>query len=203
MTQKNKNILAGALALGYAAYVWYKVRSSRAPENAEEAEGADGVGAVSNVKYIVYFDPGYSDTNFVWLHDRYGLQNNSNHATRYDTHKEAQKRAQEMYDDRYSYSYKGFKVIEIKDHDEKRVQEAIDYLLAHDDKFRYSILSRMQMDCEYYLGNGNRHGQYLWMSMDPQGHIDVMRALWDSFDEKPEWLTREKIDWYADQMGVE
>ena len=166
-------------------------------------KGVSGIGSLSDIKYIVYFDPGWRDTNFVWLHDRWGLQNDRNHATRYDTYEEAQMRAQEFWDDRYAGSYNGFKVMEIKDHDEKRVKRAIDELLRHDDRFRYSMLDRMRMDCEYYLGNGNRHGQYLWMSMDPQGHIDVMRALWDSFDEKPEWLTREKIDWYADQMGVE
>ena len=161
-----------------------------------------GIGALSDIKYIVYFDPGWRDTNFVWLHDRWGLQNDRNHATRYDTYEEAQMRAQEFWDERYAGSYNGFEVMEIKDHDEKRVKRAIDELLRHDEQFRYSMLDRMRMDCEYYLGNGDRHGQYLWMSMDPQGHIDVMRALWDSFEDKPEWLSKEQIENYAKEMGV-
>ena len=167
-------------------------------------KGVAGIGAVADIKYIVYFDPGWRDTNFVWLHDRYGLQNDRNHATRYDTYKEAQIRAQEFWDEMYAGSYNGFKVMEIKDHDEEKVQDAINWLLAHEDKFRYQMLSRMKMDCEYYLGNGSRHGQYLWMTMDPQGHIDAMRALWNSFDEdeKPEWLSIEQINRYADEMGV-
>lgn len=84
--------------------------------------------------------------------------------------------------------------------DNKRVLEAIEYLIPHDDKFRYQILSRMKMDCEYYLGNGGRNAKYLWMSGDPAGHIKVMYALWDSFAEKPEWLTRKEIDEYAKLM---
>lgn len=84
--------------------------------------------------------------------------------------------------------------------DNKRVLEALEYLIPKDDKFRYQILSRMQMDCDYYLGNGGRNAKYLWMSGDPAAHIKVMYALWDSFDEKPEWLTRKEIDAYAKAM---
>ena len=168
-------------------------------------ESVSGIGRIDGTKYIVRFIPKYywEEDNGVWLIYPYiGLQNDRNHATRFNTRKEAEKCAQEVYDN-YLSGYKGFEVMAIKDHDERRVQEAIDRVLSFENRTKYAMLDRMRMDCEYFLGNGHRHPQYLWMSMDPQGHIDVMRAIWDSFTEKPEWLTREKIDWYAEQMGVE
>ena len=35
-------------------------------------------------------------------------------------------------------------------------------LLEHDDTFRYQLLDRLRMDCDYYLGYGNRNPRYLW-----------------------------------------
>ena len=171
-------------------------------------QSVSGIGAF-DTKYIVRFIPKYEWRDdipvWVWISQsgRINLQNDRNLATRFDTQKEAEQITKAAYVDYFDYDYKGFEVLAINDHDEERVQRAIDKLLSYDDKMRYRMLSRMKMDCEYYLGNGNRHGQYLWMSMDPQGHIDAMRALWDSFDEKPEWLSREQINQYAEQMGVE
>lgn len=59
-----------------------------------------------------------------------------------------------------------------------------------DKKFRYQLLSRLQMDCEYYLGHGNRCTKHLW-SENETSHIADMKTLWNSFDndEKPEWLS--------------
>ena len=31
-----------------------------------------------------------------------------------------------------------------------------------DKKFRYSLLSRLESDCKYFLGNGNRNERHLW-----------------------------------------
>ena len=78
---------------------------------------------------------------------------------------------------------------------------SVDDILSHDDKFRYMLLSRMESDVKYYLGNGNRYAPDLWAKEESR-HIDLMYRLWDSFKEKPEWLTREQIDVYAKQMGV-
>ena len=78
---------------------------------------------------------------------------------------------------------------------------SIDDILSHDDKFRYMLLSRLESDVKYYLGNGNRYAPDLWAKEESR-HIDLMYRLWDSFKEKPEWLTREQIDVYAKQMGV-
>lgn len=78
-----------------------------------------------------------------------------------------------------------------------------EFIQSHDAEFRYMMLGRMQEDCKYWLGNGRRGDNYLWAS-DPQKQIDYMRGLWDSFpaDAKPEWLTMEQINEYAQKMGV-
>lgn len=70
-----------------------------------------------------------------------------------------------------------------------------------DNQFRYMLLSRMQSDCKYYLGNGNRQPKHLWVH-DESTHIETMRALWLSLPVAPEWLTMEQIDEYAKQMNV-
>lgn len=57
-------------------------------------------------------------------------------------------------------------------------------------KFKYQLLSRMQSDCNYYLGYGHRNKNCLWSESEEQQIID-MKALLESFDRanKPEWLT--------------
>lgn len=71
--------------------------------------------------------------------------------------------------------------------------------------FRYQMLSRLQSDCDYYLGNGNRHPKHLWAGNE-KDQIACMKALWNSFpaDGKPEWLSLEQIDGYEKQLaGIE
>ena len=77
-------------------------------------------------------------------------------------------------------------------------------IVAHDAKFRYQMLSRLQMDCRYWLGNGNRHDKHLWAG-NVKDHIDLMLDLHRSFseDDKPEWLSYEQIIEFAGQMGYE
>ncbi|WP_425953219.1 LPD11 domain-containing protein [Ralstonia pseudosolanacearum] len=65
--------------------------------------------------------------------------------------------------------------------------------------FTYQLLGRLQQDCEYYLGAGNRNKKYLW-ALDEQAQIDKMRELYDQLPEKPEWLTLHQIDRYSTQM---
>jgi hypothetical protein len=74
-------------------------------------------------------------------------------------------------------------------------------ILQADDKFRYQLLSRLQGDCNYYLGNGNRNSKYLWAG-DETEQIIVMKQLWNSFshDDKPEWLTWNEILEYENKM---
>jgi hypothetical protein len=63
------------------------------------------------------------------------------------------------------------------------------------------LLSRMQADCKYYLGNGHRLKKYLWAG-DEAEHIAAMEMLWDSFEpeQKPEWLTAEQLNNYKKQL---
>jgi len=68
-----------------------------------------------------------------------------------------------------------------------------------DEKFRYMLLSRMQQDCEYYLGNGKRYGQHLWAG-DELSQIKDMMSLWSSLSEKPEWLTLDQINGFSKEM---
>lgn len=74
-------------------------------------------------------------------------------------------------------------------------------LLIQDKQFRYMMLDRMRMDCEYYLGNGNRFAKQLWAG-DEVHQMAYMKALWNSFPEdgKPEWLPYEKILEYEKEM---
>lgn len=69
---------------------------------------------------------------------------------------------------------------------------SIEGIVKHDAKFRYMLLDRMRMDCEYFLGCGNRFARVLWAG-DVDKQIEYMKAIWNSLDEKPEWLTMEQI----------
>lgn len=68
-------------------------------------------------------------------------------------------------------------------------------------KFEYQLLSRLQMDCNYYLGNGNRYANHLWAGNE-KDQIKKMKELYDIFpeDQKPEWLTMGQIEEYEKQM---
>lgn len=76
-------------------------------------------------------------------------------------------------------------------------------LLQHDSGFRYRLLSRLQQDCDYYLGYGNRSKRCLWAN-DEKQQIDTMIALHNSFPEgeKPQWLTMDEIKEYQKEMLV-
>ena len=71
----------------------------------------------------------------------------------------------------------------------------IKYGLNGEDEFRYMMLSRLQLDCKYFLGNGNRHNKYLW-AKDPKEHIKIMKALYRSLPAPPEWITMKEIKYY-------
>ena len=77
----------------------------------------------------------------------------------------------------------------------------MDYIMQRDLAFRYMLLGRLQADCEYYLGFGNRNTNRLWAGSEER-QIDFMIKLYDSFsaDEKPQWLTMDKIKEYEKEM---
>jgi len=70
-----------------------------------------------------------------------------------------------------------------------------------DDSFKYMLLSRMQSDCNFYLGDTPQsfNEKYLWAG-NVEEHIQNMKDLWNSFKEKPEWLSMEQIEAYERKM---
>ena len=63
----------------------------------------------------------------------------------------------------------------------------------------YFLLSRLKDDCEYFLGAGGRAEKHLWAGTVRE-QIAKMRELYAALPEKPEWLTQEDIDHYAQRM---
>lgn len=68
-------------------------------------------------------------------------------------------------------------------------------------RFDYQLLGRLQQDCEYYLGNGNRAAKHLWAGNEAE-QIAKMKELYNRLPIKPEWLTLEKIEQYEAAMIV-
>lgn len=77
------------------------------------------------------------------------------------------------------------------------------YILSKgwDNRFRYMLLDRMRIECEYFLGYGHRCEKHLW-ALNATDQIGYMKTLWESFPEdgKPEWLTMEQILDYEKKM---
>ena len=63
----------------------------------------------------------------------------------------------------------------------------------------YFLLSRLKADCDYFLGAGGRAEKHLWAG-NVREQIAKMRELYAALPEKPEWLTPEDIDRYAQRM---
>ena len=66
-------------------------------------------------------------------------------------------------------------------------------------KFNYQLLGRLQQDCEYYLGHGNRAKKHLWAGDEAQ-QIAKMKEIYAALPEKPEWLTLDRIEQYEAAM---
>lgn len=86
---------------------------------------------------------------------------------------------------------------------EQHRKKELDEILKSEPRFRYMLLSRLQTDCEYYLGYGYRNERKLWAG-NVRDHIWYMKAIWNSFPkgEKPQWLSMEQIEKYEKEMGV-
>lgn len=78
-------------------------------------------------------------------------------------------------------------------------RKVIDKVLQRDKVFRYKLLGRLQSDCEYYFHYGNRNVKRLWAG-NVNLQIKLMTELYNSFDEKPEWLTMTEIVAYGKKM---
>lgn len=70
--------------------------------------------------------------------------------------------------------------------------------------FRYMMLSRMKMDCDYYIRMDTNNPKHLW-AQDEKEQLANMVALWKTFepDDRPEWLTWGDIVYYALKLNVE
>lgn len=67
------------------------------------------------------------------------------------------------------------------------------------DKFNYQLLARLQQDCEYYLGHGQRAKKHLWAG-DEAEQIAKMKELYDAVPVKPEWISLTDIERYEAAM---
>ena len=74
-------------------------------------------------------------------------------------------------------------------------------LIKNPNKHQYMLLSRLQQDCEYYLGYGDRHDKFLWAG-NVIDQIKKMKEIYKQLpeDAKPEWLSLEEIEDYEKKM---
>lgn len=77
--------------------------------------------------------------------------------------------------------------------------ECDDPFVRHPREIDYMMLSRMRSDCDYFLGNGNGYEGHLWGG-SVEKICDEMERIWNSLEEKPEWLTLEQIEEYRREM---
>lgn len=100
---------------------------------------------------------------------------------------------------------KGLPIINIHTTQELEQIEAMKFLnkynLDGNEHFRYQMLSRLQMDCEYYIGNGKGYSKNLWADSEKE-QIDIMINLYNSFpfEKKPKWISMNDILKYKDIM---
>ena len=68
-------------------------------------------------------------------------------------------------------------------------------------RLNYMFLNRMQGDCDYYLGYGDKSTRYLHNENEAD-HIAEMKRLYETFPDskKPEWCTWEDILAYEQAM---
>ena len=72
-------------------------------------------------------------------------------------------------------------------------------ILSEEEEYRYQLLGRLQQDCKYYLGHGNRQAKYLWTKNEAK-QISYMKNLYLNLPQKPEWISMEEIEEYKKQM---
>lgn len=69
-------------------------------------------------------------------------------------------------------------------------------------KHYYMMLSRMESDCRFYLGEGSRDAHYSLYMRNEKAQISEMLHIYSVLVLKPVWIDVKTILWYADQMGV-
>lgn len=71
-------------------------------------------------------------------------------------------------------------------------------------EFLYQMLGRLEADCLYYLGNGERFAGHLWAGNERE-QIKLMRMIYRHLCEigaAPEWMSEQQINDFAEQMLV-
>lgn len=63
----------------------------------------------------------------------------------------------------------------------------------------YMLLGRLQADCDFYLGFGNRNERSLWAG-NVKDQIAEMRSIYNRLKVKPEWITMKDINRYEKEM---
>ena len=79
------------------------------------------------------------------------------------------------------------------------VEEPVAETVPYNYENEYRLLGRLKADCDYFLGAGGRAEKHLWAG-NVREQIAKMRELYAALPEKPEWLTSEDIDRYAQRM---
>lgn len=79
------------------------------------------------------------------------------------------------------------------------IQGILKWIFQQSTRYRYNMLDRMREDCEYFIGKVGCRPTALWMG-DVDAQITIMKAIWNSFEEKPEWLSMEQIEEYERKM---
>ena len=62
-------------------------------------------------------------------------------------------------------------------------------------EFLYMLLNRLQVDCEARLDGCGR----LW-GITVEDHINEMKCIYDYLEPKPQWITKEGIEFYEKEM---
>ena len=91
-----------------------------------------------------------------------------------------------------------YELLETKPFETEDLEEEFNPLNSNDD-FKYQLLGRMKSDCEYFLGAGKRSEKHLW-APTVEEHISIMKKLYNSLSQKPEWISIEDIENYEAKM---
>lgn len=67
-------------------------------------------------------------------------------------------------------------------------------------EYLYMMLSRLQMDCLYYLGYGGRCDKHLWAGC-VESHINEMINIYEVLQVKPTWISMSDIEGYYQDMN--
>ena len=78
-------------------------------------------------------------------------------------------------------------------------EESVAEIIPSGHEEEYRLLSRLKADCDYFLDAGGRAEKHLWAG-NVRAQIAKMRELYNALPAKPEWLTPEDIDRYAQRM---